>query len=713
MKILSDEFLNKYNSAPEHMNELGAFVYYRTYSRWLPEKRRRETWKETCTRAVEYNLGLEVQHRINSNTMNYLKKKRIAREAEELFDNMFNLKQFLSGRTLWVGGTEASRKYPLSNFNCAFVEVKQWEDMCDLFYLLLIGTGVGFKCSKKDAASLAPLHLPQKITHTPYMFNGITGRSGDMVWSGKNVTITIGDSKEGWVEAFKNFVFVLTVAKSENVNELTIVYDNVRPKGTRLKTFGGTASGHEPLRQMFESIEKMLKGELDATTPPPKNGQVRPIHVLDIGNLIGNNVVCGGVRRTAEIFLCDADDWESIFAKFGINGIWGDGNRLLHVIKEKMKLNSIYDTSVIDKLIDDPQCRMHLHHRRMSNNSVAFTSKPSKELLELLCMVMQLEGEPGFVNLEAAAKRRPRVKGLNPCAEILLDSYGVCNLTTLNLAAQWDSEEELLAAQALSARAGLRMTLAEMEKEHWNETQQRDRLLGVSLTGVQDAGVTVEMLEKLRVTANEEAEEYAAELNVNRPLLVTTVKPEGTLSQVAGGVSSGLHFSHSEYFIRRIRINAHDPLARAAKDLGWRVSPEVGQEWDTATTLVIDFPVYSPAKRHKEDVRIDEQLRVYLEFQRHYSDHNSSNTIHVRPDEWSTLAEKIYGIWDDYIGISFLAHNGGTYKLAPYEACSKEEHEELKKMMKPFNVDMLNKYDSGVELDVGSESCEGGACPVR
>lgn len=286
-------------------------------------------------------------------------------------------------------------------------------------------------------------------------------------------------------------------------------------------------------------------------------------------------------------------------------------------------------------------------------------------------------------------------------------------MTTLNLAAQWYSEEELLAAQALSARAGLRMTLAEMEKPHWNETQQRDRLLGVSLTGVQDAGVTVELLEKLRVTANEEAEEYAAELGVNRPLLVTTVKPEGTLSQVAGGVSSGLHFSHSEYYIRRIRINSHDPLAQAAKDLGWRVHAEIGQEMETATTLVIDFPVYSPAKRHKEDVKIDEQLQVYLEFQRHYSDHNSSNTIHVRPDEWSTLAEKVYGIWDDYIGISFLAHDGGTYKLAPYETCTKEEYDALKAMMKPFSIDMLNKYDSGKELDVGNESCEGGACPIR
>jgi ribonucleoside-triphosphate reductase len=719
MSFLSKEFLQQYPDAPEHMNELSSFVYYRTYSRWLPEKGRRETWKETCTRAVEYNIDLERAHRRSQSTISrwgvtYAALWRMEKEAQELFHNMFNLKQFLSGRTLWVGGTEASKKYPLSNFNCAFVEIKTWEDMCDLFYLLLIGTGVGFSCSKENARSLAPLHLPRQIVHKDYEFAGVNGKNGDIQWSGKDVTITIGDSKEGWVDAFRNFMWVLSVSKMETVETLTLVYDNVRPKGERLKVFGGTASGHEPLKTMFQSIEKMLKGELDATTAAPIGGQVRPVHVLDIGNLIGNNVVCGGVRRTAEIFLCDADDWESILAKFGINGIWGEeSQRLVVEIGEKLKRLNVPVPPTIDALIADPQAKMHLHHRRMSNNSISFREKPSQEMLEVLFDIMKLEGEPGFVNLEAAGKRRPNAKGLNPCVEIILDSYGVCNLTTLNLAAQWESENDLLAAQSLSTRAGLRMTLADMEMQNWDIVQKRDRLLGVSLTGVQDAGASVELLAKLRKTANEEATAYAEELGVNRPLLVTTVKPEGTLSQVAGGVSSGLHFSHSEYFIRRIRINAHDPLARVAIDLGWRVSPEVGQEWDSATTLVIDFPVHSPAKKHKNGVNFRQQLQVYLDFQKHYTDHNSSNTIHMLDSEWSTAAQEIHAIWDDYIGISFLAHDGGTYQLAPYEACTREQYEELRAMMKPFNAEMLRKYDSGEILDVGNESCEGGACPIR
>jgi ribonucleoside-diphosphate reductase alpha chain/ribonucleoside-triphosphate reductase len=745
MVFLSEEFLQHYPDAPEHMNELSSFVYYRTYSRWLPEKGRRETWKETCVRAVEYNVGLGKKFLDDKNVNRGSSKlwdlqdkynhEWNVKEAQTLFHNMFNLKQFLSGRTLWVGGTEASKKYPLSNFNCAFVEINKWEDMCDLFYLLLIGTGVGFGCSKENAALLAPLHLPQRIVHKDYEFIGFDGKEGDIYWNGKDVTILIGDSKEGWVEAFRQFMWVLTISKTETVETLTLVYDHVRPKGERLKVFGGTASGHEPLKAMFQSIEKMLRGELDTTTPAPIDGQVRPVHVLDIGNLIGNNVVCGGVRRTAEIFLCDADDWESIFAKFGINGIWGEqGFKHLANIKAKMEeLNvevpAFFETlSVVDNSTGYPcnQTRMHLNHRRMSNNSIAFREKPNKGMLELLFLIMRMEGEPGFVNLEEAGRRRPNAKGLNPCVEIILDSYGVCNLTTVNVDAfVIDGKldvEELYTAQQLSARAGLRMTLAQLEMEHWNHVQQRDRLLGTSLTGWCDAIAKItdknfdknEVLKNLKLLANNTAEGYARQLGINKPLLVTTLKPEGTLSQVAGGVSSGLHFSHSPYYIRRIRINSHDPLAQVAKELGWTVSPEVGQQLETATTLVIDFPIASGTIKSKDDVYADEQIENYMDFQKHYSDHNSSNTIHVRDDEWEHMAEKIYSIWDDYVGVSFLAYDGGTYKLAPYEAITEEQYNELKGEMKPFDHKLLQKYERGEETDLeGMDGCEGGVCPIR
>lgn len=751
-QLLTDEFLAKYPDFPAHMNELGKFVYYRTYSRYLPEKKRRETWKETVRRATEYNVGLAIKH---LEKIGYkIDYEKYRKEAEELFDNMFNLRQFVSGRTLWVGGADGgvAEKYPLSNFNCAFISIRSWDDLCDLFYLLLVGTGVGFKSTKEYAANMPPIRTNVEIIHEPYVQRYPIVKEPDthlyIINGGKKAVIHVGDSKEGWVEALRLFFNLLTKKEFESVEQIGIFYDYVRPKGARLHTFGGTASGPEPLREMFEGIEKVLRNELDPSLEPLEdigNGykRVRPIHILDIGNLIGNNVVVGGVRRTAEIFLFDADDYESMFAKYGINGIW-DEEKHRNVIEKTraLGLNKIADW--LESLpLYDTQARP-LHHRRMSNNSIAFEKKPPRELIDLVFTMMQAEGEPGLINLEEAKRRRPNAEGINPCAEILLDSYGVCNLTTVNLVQFVKQREngeyyldliELGKAQRRSARAGLRMTLATLELPHWDKVQQRDRLLGTSLTGVKDAMALVGynkqqealLLNQLRKAAREEADRYAKELRVNAPLLVTTVKPEGTISQVAGGVSSGLHYSHAPYYIRRIRINANDPLAKAVQELGWPIHAEVGTEGlidpidlakpeviAKARTLVIDFPVASGANRTKDDVYIREQFETYFKFQRYYTEHNSSNTIHVRPHEWNTVADIVYENWDDFVGVSFLAYDGGTYTLAPYEAITKEQYEEMVAKMKPFDPAILEKYEKGDDFDLeGMDGCEGGACPIR
>jgi len=449
------------------------------------------------------------------------------------------------------------------------------------------------------------------------------------------------------------------------------------------------------------------------------------------------------VRRTAEIFLFDADDYESMFAKYGINGIWDESKH--RAVIEKARENNL--DRIADWLegmaLNDPNVRP-LHHRRMSNNSIAFETKPSRKLIDLVFTIMQAEGEPGLINLEEAKRRRPNAEGLNPCSEILLDSYGVCNLTTVNLV-QFVKQKEngkyyldlqaLGKAQKASARAGLRMTLAELEIPHWNAVQQRDRLLGTSLTGVKDAMALIGydehqealLLEQLHRVARNEADRYAKELRVSAPLLVTTVKPEGTISQVAGGVSSGLHYSHAPYYIRRIRINANDPLAKAVQAIGWPVHAEVGTEGTIdpaelakpeliakARTLVIDFPVASGANKTKDDVFVQEQFDTYFKFQWYYTEHNSSNTIHVRQDEWKQVADIVYEKWDEFVGVSFLAYDGGSYTLAPYEAITAEQYEHMASTMKRFDPTILEQYETGDDFDLeGMDGCEGGVCPIR
>ena len=677
--LLTSKFISKYKHRKSPFTtDLGKFVYYRTYSRFLPEESRRERWWETVRRTVEYNCSLAPTSR---------------QEAEELFDSIFNLNQFPSGRTFWVGGTSIAKEYPMSNFNCSGTVIDDKKDLNELFYLLMLGSGVGTRQLISDIDKFPKIRNNYELIHMDYTYdeqNKVDNTTLQFT-SDDMAKIIVGDSKEGWTQALIYYFKILFNNEFKNIKTIVINYDFVRGKGEKLKQFGGTASGHESLKNMFHKIDYTL-----TQAAPDGYFKLRPIHILDINCIIGENVVSGGVRRTALSTLISANDRECITAKSNlyveVDGQW--------VLNEKIA------------------------HRRMSNNSIYYESKPNREDLHWQMKQIRYSGEPSFVNAEAALKRNPNFAVFNPCFEILLSDKQMCNLVTLNTLSCVENEklniEKLLKIQRLSARIGFRMTCVEFELHDW-KLQQEEKIMGMSLTGWQDmvnaANLSEEeeisILKQLKFTAHDEVKKIATELNLPAPKLITTIKPEGTISQLPT-VSSGLHFSHAPHYIRRIRISATDPLLKVCEELEYPIFNEVGQTDKNCVTKIIEFPVKAPEGRTKLDISALDQLNKYLVFMEHYVDHNASVTIHVRNDEWEEVEQWVWDNWDNMVAISFLSLDDHFYDLMPYEEITKEEYDKRMSEMKPFVPSLISKYEiEETEFDIGHEGCETGVCSIR
>ena len=431
--FLTDEFLSQYPTHPAHMNELGLFTFYRTYSRFLPELKRRETWHETVARAVEYSVNLQAKHQQKVGLP--AREEWLRQEAEDLFDSMFNLRQFVSGRTLFTGGTYVSEHFPMANFNCSFTNISKWSDFREIFYLLMLGSGVGFKATRETMKNLDPIRTNVNLILSPYQPVEEDYRlenTDTRFLENGFAKIYVGDSKEGWCDALDWYFKLLTDPSYEHVHTIKVSFNSVRPKGERLKTFGGTASGPEPLSEMFQGIDDVLKNKIDPTLDPIAHnekgyGYIRPIHALDIANFIGSNVVVGGVRRTAQLALFDADDYEVMLAKYGINGFWSEEHFAQHekvralLLQNNIPLPGWFEGLDVRNYSDSVNGaspynfgRSNINHRRMSNNSIEFLTKPTKTFLNLLFQLIQLDGEPGFINFEEASRRRENMQGVNP-----------------------------------------------------------------------------------------------------------------------------------------------------------------------------------------------------------------------------------------------------------------------------------------------------------
>ena len=619
-----------------------AFIHTSRYARWIEEEGRRETWAETVDRYMTNVVGDKV-------------KPKIRNEIEEA---ILNLDVMPSMRSLMTAG-EALDRDNTAGYNCSYTPIDHPRCFDEVLYILLNGTGVGFSVEEQFVNKL------QGIPHTLY-------ESGNI--------ISVADSKEGWANAYRQLIEQLFEGKIPKFN-----VSRVRPAGSRLKTFGGRASGPQPLVDLFDHTI--------VTFQKAAGRNLTPLEVHSIMTKIGEVVVVGGVRRSAMISLSDLGDTEMREAK---SGEWWT---------------------------DNP-------HFALANNSVAYQGRPSHKqfISEWDALVASGSGERGIFNRKAAqdrcladGKRDPEVQyGTNPCSEIVLAPHQFCNLTEVCVR-QGDTMDAICRKVRLASILGTiqaSFTYFPYLRPIWKETTEKEALLGVSMTGIMDSALTngkhpnlasrLDMFRRIAVDTNEF---YAKRLGVNKAAAVTAVKPSGTVSQLCD-TASGIHARYADYYIRTVRGDNKDPLTQFMIDQGIPNEPCVMKP---DQTTVFSFPMKSPqgsVTRH--DMTAIEQLEMWLTYQRHFTCHKPSVTIDVLEEEWHEVGAFVFKHFDEMSGVSFLPRFEHTYQQAPYQDCSEVEYEAAKRKM-PSRIDWSKLTDYEKEdTTKGSQTmaCVGGVCEL-
>ncbi len=627
-------------------NQLSEFVYYSTYSKWLPDQGRRETWLETVQRYIDFmreNLG----------------EKLTPQEYEDVRLGMLKMETLGSMRLLWGAG-KAARTTNVCAYNCSFIAPTQWQDFGEIMYVLMCGTGVGFSVERQTVEQLPIVRRQAGV---------------------KLFTHKVVDSKEGWADAF-----VLGLNAWSEGKDIDFDYSLVRPQGARLKTMGGRASGPGPLKALMEfSRDKLL------------SRQGRRLTTLDVHDIIckiGEVVVMGGVRRSALISLSDLDDRDMQEAKNG---------------------------------------QFYLKHpeRAMANNSAVYNEKPSLTLFldEWVNLVKSGSGERGIFNRGSLEKQLPvrrwpvfapdaQTCGTNPCGEIILKSKQFCNLTEV-VARPEDTEESLMRKVRLATILGTyqaSLTKFPYLSQEWKQHCEEEALLGVSITGQWDCPVVrkPEVLRKLKELAVEVNREYARKFGINPSTCITCVKPSGNTSQLTDA-SSGMHPRHAQYYVRRVRIESHNPLFHMMRDMGVPYHPEVGQVDGSASTYVLEFPMKAPEGAIlRKDLSAMDLLEHWRTLKTNYTEHNPSTTISVGSDEWLKVGNWVYENWDMVGGLSFLPKDEHVYQLAPYEEITKEKYDEIVKKFPTIDFSNVVAYEYDDETEGSKElACVSGACELK
>tara|TARA_R110001599_G_scaffold17866_6_gene71004 strand:+ start:11049 stop:12959 length:1911 start_codon:yes stop_codon:yes gene_type:complete len=616
------------------------FIATSRYARWIEEENRRETWTETVARFID-NIVRPAYDDLKT--------------INEIEEAILNLEVMPSMRALMTAGPAADRDNTCV-YNCSYLPVDHPRAFDEAMFILLCGTGVGFSVERQAIQKLP--YVPVELSETDDM-------------------IVIQDSKEGWAKGLRKLINLLYLGDMPKWD-----LSKIRPAGTRLKTFGGRASGPEPLNDLFNFVTAKFKGAAGR--------KLNSVECHDIMCKIGEVVVVGGVRRSAMISLSNLSDDRMRHAK---SGQWWENEG----------------------------------QRALANNSVAYTEKPDMEtfMREWTALVESKSGERGIFSREAADKHVERNGrretghewGTNPCSEIILRPYQFCNLTEV-VVRPTDTEKSLSRKIKLATILGtIQSTFTHMPylRPIWRKNTEAERLLGVSLTGIMDNELTYKadkkLLEKLRGVAVQTNIEAAEKLGINQSSAITCVKPSGTVSQLVDS-ASGIHARHSEYYIRTVRGDNKDPLTQFLKDSGIPSEPCVMKP---DSTTVFSFPTKSPDNAvTRNDMDAIEQLELWKSYALNWCEHKPSVTITVREAEWMKVGAWVYENFDICSGVSFLPHSDHTYAQAPYQDCDKATYKEAySKMPKVIDWVKLSEYEME-DNTAGSQTlaCSGDSCEV-
>lgn len=635
-------------------NDYQQYIFKSRYARYLPEEGRRETWEETVGRYIAFMVS---KHRVLGDTFDGTQTDI---PANVLKDSILNQEVMPSMRALMTAGKALERDH-VAGYNCAYLPIDHPRAFDEAMYILLCGTGVGFSVERQSINKLPEVSEEFYETDT---------------------TISVADSKIGWASALRELISLLYAGKEPKYD-----LSKVRPAGSRLKTFGGRASGPGPLEALFKNAIRIFRGAAGR--------KLNSLECHDLMCYIADAVVVGGVRRSACISLSNLTDDRMRRAK---TGSW------------------FLET-------ENPQ-------RGLANNSVAYTEKPDLEsfMKEWKTLYKSKVGERGIINRTAFQKKAKAIGrdpdhefGVNPCGEIILRPFQFCNLTEVIVRPE-DTLDDLKRKVAHATILGtLQATLTDFRylRKIWKRNCEEEALLGVSFTGIMDNKGMCEVrdgysshkeytlpyiLRELKQIAIETNKVWADKLGINKAAAITCVKPSGTVSQLVNS-SSGIHPRHYKYFIRTVRNDKKDPLAQFLVEQG---VPYVEDDND----YLFRFPMKAPSHSITQDeIGAIEQLKLWKIYADHWCDHNPSQSILYTDDDFLEVGAWVWKNFDSIGGLSFFPHNDHVLENSPYMPITEEEYQERKEGFPDVNWEDFNETE---DTTTGSQeyACVSGQCDI-